>query len=241
MMDGMRGKIYTFLMNKENDKESDYGAVLLVEATIVFPIVFFVIFFIICVGNSYFVQSHIQSVADRNALLAADYARSEYLMDFTNNGGTVRGNTINNDLNPYQIHASDKLKKASNDKVSNELNNGVYTIFTAMKPSSFSSGSQPNYVVIENGFFESYVNVEIKYKLKLIPLLDVFNVASIDVSAQSTARINGNREFIRNADMLKDLFTDFMQTSKGQKLAGQVKKKIDELTEGLKKFLKIFK
>lgn len=228
---------YRNIINKEYDKESCNGAVLLVEATIVFPIVFFVIFFIICIGNSYFVKSYMQKVADNNAIIAANYARTEYLMDVNENKVSI----MDMDLNPYQMKTSDKVKQHMNGIIDREAKSKSCTIFKSMAPTGISSGSQSDYAVFVNGFFESYVNVEIKYTLNLIPLFDNFGIGSVDCTAKATARINNNTSFIRNADMLKDVFVDFLQTEKGKEISGKIKGKIEEITSGLKKFLNIFK
>lgn len=63
-------------MEKRREKMSilrdETGAVAIVEATFVFPIMFFVLFFIMMMGNIYYQQARIDDIVSRYAIIGAD-------------------------------------------------------------------------------------------------------------------------------------------------------------------------
>lgn len=240
MLEKMKKIINSLILNKEYDKESCRGAVLLVEATIVLPIVFFVIFFIICLGNAYYVRAYMQSIADKYAIQAANYARCENLL-YIEEGGDL----MKMDLNPYQFSVSSKLKNTMNQRVKSAVNSKNVSLFGSMKPTRIGSGSQSDYVKFYNGIFDSYAEVEIEYNLNMMPVLGSIKIASTKVTAKAKAQINDSPSFIRNLDMVKDLATDFLQTDTGKNLVGKLKgnftKVTSNITDALKNFMNFFK
>ena len=60
------------IKNIKNSIKDENGLVI-VEATIVFPIMFFVLFFIIFIGNMYFEQAKIDSIVSTYAVKGAEY------------------------------------------------------------------------------------------------------------------------------------------------------------------------
>ena len=214
------------------------GAVLIVEAAIVFPIVFMVVFLIFCLGNKYYINACMEKIAKENAIIAANYATNELILLTETDGFTLE----KHDVNPYQYSVSSKLKNAMNTKVADELKSSSISLFASMAPtdiSDYSGGT--NYVKFNWGLFASTATVEIKYNVSPLPLIKNFGIASAEYKAYGVANINDTVEFARNLDLLKDIFTDFTQTEKGKELTGKAAGKVKEIVSKLKSALDFFK
>lgn len=211
-------------------KENEKGAVLLVEAAIVFPIVFLVVFFIISLGNTYYIMAYMDSVANENAVLAANYASNETLIEIYKSGY----NLTDHDIDPYKYTVSDTVTNYINSKISSEVNNESNTILSSMAPFSIKGAEGSNkYLDYEWGLFSSTFKVEITYKVSMIPLLKSFGITTAEYKSVATANINDNVEFIRNLDLLRDIFTDFTQTEQGSRLVNKAAGKVKEIISKL--------
>ena len=216
----------------------DDGAVLIVEAAIVFPIVFMLVFYIFSLGNKYYINAYMEKIAKENAVIAANYATNELILLTETDGFTLE----KHDVNPYQYSVSSKLKNAMNTKVADELKSSSISLFASMAPtgiSDYSGGT--NYVKFNWGLFASTATVEIKYTINPLPLVSNFGIASAEYKAYGVANINDTVEFARNLDLLKDIFTDFTQTEKGKELTGKAAGKVKEIVSKLKGALEFFK
>jgi len=78
--------------------KEDKGAII-VEASIVFPVMFFVLFFLILFGNVIYKQCQINSIVTEYAILGAQYCADPLLAQMEANGGAVPTSV---DVKPYR-------------------------------------------------------------------------------------------------------------------------------------------
>lgn len=222
-------------MRREQNEEYLCGAVHIVEATIVFPVVFLVLFFIFVLANTYYVQAYMDKVAKECAVEFANDARNELVWQIEENNGYLK----ELELNPYQFFGvSKELEGQSNRIVKNRVNSSKATIIPSMAAYDIrdKKGGTADFVSFDTGFLSSEVKVEIHYRIRLLPLLKQYGIGTPEYVAYGSATISDSVEFIRDIDMVKDIITDFLQTPKGEELSGDVKQIIDDITKKFKKF-----
>lgn len=92
-------------MEKRREKMSilrdETGAVAIVEATFVFPIMFFVLFFIMMMGNIYYQQARIDDIVSRYAIIGAEKVTNP-LRDNLEEGKTMITDSEQVDAEPYR-------------------------------------------------------------------------------------------------------------------------------------------
>ena len=221
-----------------NNIKNEKGAVTLVEATIVFPIVFLVVILIIFVGNVYYTRSYMQKVADKNVLVASEYIKNytTYLVDKVGSY-SLEGH----DINPYvQIFGITKnIEGEIVNRVKKAAKSSSNTLIGTMAPKNIKGGMKNGrFVDIDEGFFGSDVTVAISYKMSFFSGVTLLGeIPSLEFTVYSKASVCDDVEFIRNIDYVEDLWIDFTETETGKKLMEKIQKIIDVI----RKFLDFFK
>ena len=187
-------------MKKIFKLKDERGAVPIVEAAIVFPVVFFVVILFIVFGNFLYQQSRVDAVAVR----AANYLARVYSHPIIENGA-IPDSTTSFKVKPYRylVGNDDAVSKANSfiDKNMKEIGQGF---FLGMDPKSATkSCSVKNYVVYH------VAQVQINYTINLFPLkfFDGISIQKCSV-ATSTAAVDA-AEFMRNIDMIGDLAEEY--------------------------------
>ena len=230
-------------MNKNIKK--DNGAVTLIEATIVFPIVFIVLFFIICLGNAYYTRSYMDSIAAQCAVIVANYASNETVWETekpenqTSEAFTAF-NLNGHDINPYQYTVSQALLDDMNMAFEKAASGNKNTILASMAPSNIEPYEHEDFIYPEWGFVNSTITVSVKYTINVIPFVKNLGVASHEYHSKGVAVVNDNVEFIRNMDLIEDLFIDFTQTEIGKKITDNIATTIDSVVDKVKGFFTFF-
>ena len=109
-------------MEKRREKMSilrdETGAVAIVEATFVFPIMFFVLFFIMMMGNIYYQQARIDDIVSRYAIIGAEKVTNP-LRDNLEEGKTMITDSEQVDAEPYRYLFGSM--KTIEDEIQNEV------------------------------------------------------------------------------------------------------------------------
>ena len=214
------------------------GAVTLVEATIVFPIVFFVMIIIMFIGNIYYTRAYMDKVASTYATVAGRYLANETLYEINKDGGSYT--LTDHDLNPYaQIFGvDDEVGNYLEKQVKTAAKSTANTLFATMQPYSIKGAEGGSFVNIENGFFGASVNVEINYKIRLLSGYSFFNfIPELSYTARAEVTAIDSPELIRNIDMIYDFYLDFSRTETGQ----QFNEKIGTIFTKVKEMFNFFK
>lgn len=192
---------------------------LIIEATIVYPIMFFVLLFLIYMGNMLYLQSNIESSVNRVAIKGASYFADTMLEQIY--GGGIPG-VYDIDIQPYRylnIFANGNDCISGEEELKKEIENTGF--FAGMIPKVISIEPRVNNYVV----YQTY-EVDVEYELRF-PIRFLFQEEyyAIEDTAHAEIPIVDNAEFIRNTDMV----IDFIQRSK----TGQ--KGIEGLTKGIGK------
>ena len=82
--------------------KSENGAVMIVEASFVFPIMFYVIFFLIFFGNMYVIKSAVSRYTSTAAIRGAEYYSNPWVKPVTEELQGKDVPTKNDDVRPYR-------------------------------------------------------------------------------------------------------------------------------------------
>lgn len=190
---------------------------MIVEATLVFPVVFFVIFFLIYFGNVFYVSSKVDAVVDTMAIRgAADYTDPML--------GTIRETgkapKSYNDIRPYRYWF--KTVSVENDirqKLGEKLGGLGSGFFAGMEPASITTKA-----VYENHLFYDVFVVEVRYNIQFpIRFIGSENPVMLKLNSKAVASATDTDEFIRNTDMILDYYESTGVKDKVQKAVDKVK------------------
>ena len=202
------------IKNIKNRIKDEQGIVPIVEATIVFPVMFFILFFIIFIGNIYFEQAKVDDIVMRYAVKGAQCVKDPFEYSI-NKGNAIPTSTDNLKLAPYRYilgGLSGSSISTIEDNISNDVKKEIQDGSMV-----FFSGSNANYVGTDNekvATFNNYVVystfiVQVNYKLKLpIRFLGDDYYTVLNMSSRAEVAIDDCAEFVRNVDMVADLFED---------------------------------
>lgn len=194
----------------------DNNGMVIVEATIVFPIMLFVILMMLYMGNVYYQQAKLNAVVDIAAIKGAAYCADPMLDDIEKNGGVPKSY---NDIQPYRYlfgvsDVESKIKRYVKEQYK-EAGNGF---FGSMAPTSVRCDAKFNNSVIMYSF-----TVEATYDIKVpLKFMGTEPPTIVSLSAKATAPVNDNGEFINNLDMA----LDYYESSGAQKKISAVSDKI---------------
>lgn len=201
----------------------DNNGVLIVEASIVFPIMLFVILMMLYMGNVYYQQAKLSSIVDMAAIKGAAYCADPMLDDIEKAGNVP---TTNNDIQPYRYlfgvsDVESKMKKY----VTDQYKTAGDGFFGSMAPVSITCDANFNNSVVMYSF-----TVEATYDIK-VPLRFMGTEAPtiVSLSAKATAPVNDNGEFINNLDMALDYYE-----------SSGMSKKVSAVTDKIKDFFSKF-
>lgn len=197
-------------------KTEERGA-LIVEATIVFPIMFFIILFLIYFGNVFYLRCQVDAIVAESAIKAASYCVDPLMAKVE--GGTVP--TTMEDVQPYHsIFGS-----AQTDSVREEMVNKLNRIGTGY----FAGMNLKNIVVDQfkynRGLVTSTFSVDVSYRIQFpIRFMGSDRPTVLKIHSQTTVPVTDTPEFIQNVDMAMDFFDSSGMSEKLNKMVSQVKK-----------------
>lgn len=178
----------------------DKSGVLIVEASIVFPIMLFVILMMLYMGNVYYQQAKLNSIVDVAAIKGAAYCADPMLDDIENMGSVPK---TYNDIQPYRyLFGVSDVESKMQDYVIEQYGSTGDGFFGSMAPTSITCDANFNNSVVMYSF-----TVEATYNIK-VPLRFMGTEAPtiVSLSAKATAPVNDNGEFINNLDMALDYY-----------------------------------
>lgn len=202
---------------------NENSGVLIVEASIVFPIMLFVIFMMLYMGNVYYQQAKLNSVVDMAAVKGAAYCADPMLDDIEKAGGVPK---TNNDIQPYRyLFGVSDIESKMKKYVTEQYETAGDGFFGSMAPTSVTCDAKFNNSIVMYSF-----TVEATYNIK-VPLRFMGTEAPtiVSLSAKATAPVNDNGEFINNLDMALDYYE-----------SSGMKEKVSSVTNKIKEFFNKF-
>lgn len=188
-------------------KNNDKGAVVIVEAAFVFPIMFIVLIFLIYMGNLYFQKAEIVAIVEEQAIRGAAYCGDPMAQTIKENGNKVPSlkelKTAPYRYLPLFGDMSDVEKTISKD-VKEKINRCTGTFFTNMSPKIANKSEIAKY---NNHVIYSTFSVSVECKIKFpISYLGENTPELVRICAYSEVPVDDTTEFIRNTDMVVDYF-----------------------------------
>ncbi len=177
--------------------KKDKGAVMIVEATIVFPIMFFIIFFIIFYGNVMFQKSKIDNYVSIYAQWGAQQCADPlYIETLQSNSVTTDTSAI--DVKPYRYFGNmgDIITKVETE------------IEKKSKDAGFFEGMQPKGMQV-NAKFSNYIvystfDIDVKYNIEFPFTFLGEKIKLSTMSAYESIPVSDPADFINNINMAKD-------------------------------------
>lgn len=187
----------------EVNKDISQSGMLMVEATIVFPVMVLVIFLMLFAGNAYFQECRVDAIVTEVALEAAARCGDPYLekVEAGNSVDALYGQSIY----PYRYLLSGEMRQvqatmqsSATDRIS-KLGTGLFSGMNPTKPKVTAS--------VHNYFLYTTFSLEADYSIKMpIRLLFAKDNIRLDYSSQAEFPVADSAEFIRNVDLVEDYF-----------------------------------
>jgi hypothetical protein len=206
------GEIFMGKIKKEE-------GMLIVEATVVFPVMFLVIFVLLFTGNAYMQKCRVESVIQDMAVKGASYCADPLLS--TVEAGSVPTSSKDVEVEPYRylIGGMDSKEEQIKTTLQSRLSNISTGLFDNMKPSV-----QINSVKYSGSILYSSFEVEVVYKIKIpIRLLGESENLALSVQTHDEVPVEDVPEFIRNVNMVEDYMDSTGVTDKITKMIDAVK------------------
>lgn len=189
-------------IKKKLNKED--GAVQIVEAAFVFPIMFIILFFLIYMGNAYYVKAQVESVVETRALEGAGYCADPILQTIKETGSIPSVDSLKTEPYRYVFGGMDDVEKKIAGLVESDIDGNSASFFKNMEPDLKTS--KANIAKFNNYIVYSTFSVEVKYVVKFpISFLGAETPPVLTINSRAEVPVNDTAEFIRNTDMVVDL------------------------------------
>lgn len=207
--------------------KSEDGAVQIVEAAFVFPIMFIILFFLIYVGNAYYVRSQVDAIVAEKAISGASYCVDPMLQTIKETGHVPSLDDADHD--PYRyLFGMSGVEEKINREVVEAIKSSSVSLFRNMEPKLVTKESDiskyTNYVLY------STFSVEVKCVIEFpISFFGDITPKMMTILSRAEIAVNDTSDFIRNTDMVIDYFED---TKFGQ----SIKTVFDKINDFIKTF-----
>lgn len=186
--------------------KAEKGAVQIVEASFVFPVMFIILFFLIYMGNAHYVKSQVESVVETYALQGASYCADPMLESIKQNNGNVPSLAAL-ETKPYRFifGGMDDIESHIATSVESEIKGQSSSFFSSMSPKLKTPKS--NIAKFNNYVVYSTFSVEAEYTVEFpIKFLGSNSPEILTIKSRAEVPVDNTAEFIRNTDMVIDLF-----------------------------------
>ena len=198
--------------------KKEKGAVI-IEASIVFPVMFLVIFFMIFAGNAYYQKCRVNAIVNELTIYGAAHCADPML-------GCIESNQIPSTgdvkIYPYRflIGGMKDIESSIEDSINEKVENLHYGLFAGMKPKNVKI--TPDF---SNKFIYSDFSTEIEYKITIpIKLLGIPDYLAMHVVSRVDIPVPDTVEFVRNTDMAEDIVERFLNKTPKAKIAEWIAK-----------------
>lgn len=180
-----------------NKKLKNEKGVLIIEASIVFPVMFLVIFFLIYAGNVYLQVVRVEAIVQKAAIEGASMCSSALYENVVYGTGDTKPQ-------PYRFLSG---RSEAEDTASNLAANAVRSmgdgLLSGMQPYGITANA-----TYHNYFVYSYFDLEVKYKIKMPIALLFSEQMELDYTAYARIPTTDTTELVRNIDFIDDLYKD---------------------------------
>ena len=190
-----------------NTIKNESGAVQIVEAAFVFPVMFFILLFLIYMGNAHFIKAQIESVVETYAIQGANYCADPILETIRQTDSVPGISDLKTQPYRYIFGGMKEIESSIGKAVEKEISGTSKSAFSNMSPKLKTPSSQiaefHNYVVY------STFSVEVKYVIEFpIQFFGADKPTLLTITPRAEMPVSDTAEFIRNTDMVIDLLED---------------------------------
>lgn len=192
---------------------SENGSVI-IEATFVFPIMFIILFFLIFMGNAFYMKARVEAVVTESAIKGASYCTDPNLEAIKSNK-TPDLNTLETKPYRYIFGGMSEVENTISSDVAAKIESSDMSLFKNMSPRlTTPTGQIAKY---KSNVLYSTFTVEVEYTIKFpISFLGASSPPILTINSRSEVPVDDTAEFIRNTDMVIDIFSG---TKVGQKIS----------------------
>lgn len=234
-MKNRTNNIKALCMKKKNKIINEKGAII-VEASIVFPVMFFVLLFIIFIGNMYYEQAKVDEIVLKYAVKGAECVADPFLNDVSSGGVIPKKMSDVKDIEPYRYILGSVTKGSVSDiedKISQEVKdsiNNTSLVFFGNSKANFIGTDNDKIATFKNYVVYSTFVVQVNYEIKMpIAFLGDDYPTIAKMSSRAEVPVSDAPEFIRNVDMAVDIL-------EGTKAGDAIKKIFTKAGEFINKF-----
>lgn len=180
------------IINNEN-------GMMIVEATVVFPVMFLVIFLMLVAGNAYLQKCRVEAFSNKLAIQGAAYCADPMLETIESDGIPDLSNVH---VKPYRyfIGGMNETVSEISDDADGRIRNMSTGLFSGMKPVNPIVNVQFN-----NHYIYSTFSVDLEYKVQMpVRLLFEKDNISMNFHTRADVPVSDSVEFLRNVDMADD-------------------------------------
>lgn len=185
--------------------KTENGVVQIVEAAFVFPIMFIILFFLIYMGNAHYIKAQVESVVETYALEGAGYCADPMLETIKQTGSVPSLSALKTQPYRYIFGGMNDIEAKIGASVEAEISDQSSSFFKNMSPQLKTSSA--NIAKFNNYVVYSTFQVEVEYAVEFpIRFLGAASPTVLTIHARAEVPVNDTAEFIRNTDMVIDLF-----------------------------------
>lgn len=200
------------------------GAVTIIEATFVFPIVFFIVFFMIMAGEAYYQYAQVEYEITSSAIRGAAKCENPMLQEVISSGSVPTDPTAT-DVMPYRYIFTGEAKRIAGD-IESDLENRIRSykplLFRGMSPQNVDVTVEANMNILVSSLVVN-CTFEIPFPIRMIFSGDSMK---FNYSMQMAAPVGDPSEFVRNVAMVGDIIEQNKMASELAEKATECMKKI---------------
>ena len=186
--------------------KNERGAVTIIEAAFVFPIMFFIVFFMIMAGEGYYQYARVQNAVTCATVDTA--ARCENpMLEYVQNHGEVPTDPKATSVIPYRYILTSEAGKITGEAASDltdKINKMEPLLFKGMKPSNVEVSITPKLNV-----FVSSITLQCSFEVQFpIKMIFVDERYSLKYRFEVKEPVGDPTEFVRNVSTVSDLIIE---------------------------------
>ncbi len=182
------------------------SGLVIVEASIVFPIMFIVLFTLIYMGNAYYLKSQIESIVVSHAVSGANFCEDPLLETLKLENSIPEVKDLDSEPYRYIFGGMAEIEDKISGEVIEKFDEAGLSFFNNMKPELTSTKSEiasfNNYVVYST--FSVDLEATVVMPIKMFGEED-FKI--ITYKSRAEVPVTDVTEFIRNTDMVIDMIS----------------------------------
>jgi len=176
--------------------------VVIVEATIIFPIVFLIVFLMIFLGNAYFQKSRVEEIVTKMTYYGSAQC-ADPLLKYVQENNAVPAYGLEYEIEPYRflIGGMESIVEDVDSQIRNKVRGIDTGFFKNMEPRIQTLDAKFN-----NAYVYSTFSVEVNYKIPIpMRLPGMRKNFELTIRSRCDVPVSDTAEFIRNVDMAEDL------------------------------------